>query len=63
MDYEDNGLLVIVAPRKKVNFDHKRETVKFTHLLEDYNNNMDEHDLTHLEEILKFHDMSMDRPA
>ena len=58
-----NGVLVIVAPRKEVNFDHKRETVKFQHLLEDYNNNIDEHDLTHFEEILKLHDLSMDIPA
>jgi len=58
-----NGVLVIVAPRKEINFDHKRETVNFTHLMEDYNNGIDEHDLTHLNEILKLHDLSMDPPA
>ena len=60
---KQNGVLVIVAPRKEVNFDHKRDTVEFGHLLEDYNNDIDEHDLTHLEEILKLHDLSMDPPA
>lgn len=60
---KQNGILVIIAPRKEVNFDHKRETVEFTHLLEDYNNDIDEHDLTHLEEILKLHDLPMDPPA
>jgi len=58
-----NGILVIVAPRKEVNFDHKREIVEFSHLLEDYNNNINEYDLTHLEEILELHDLSMDPPA
>jgi len=60
---KSNGLLVIVAPRKEVNFDHKRKTVEFAHLLEDYNNGVDEHDLTHLDEILKLHDLPMDSPA
>jgi len=58
-----NGILTIIAPRKEVNFDHKRETVNFTHLTEDYNNAIDEHDLSHLDEILKLHDLSMDPPA
>jgi SAM-dependent methyltransferase len=60
---KQNGVLVIIAPRKETNFDHKRETVEFSHLLEDYNNNVDEHDLTHLDEILKLHDLTMDPPA
>ena len=58
-----NGVLVMVVPRKEVNFDHKRETVKFTHLLDDYNNCIDEHDLTHLDEILELHDLPIDPPA
>ena len=58
-----NGVIVIVAPRKEVNFDHNRKIVKFVHLLEDYQNKIDEHDLTHLDEILRLHDLSMDLPA
>jgi SAM-dependent methyltransferase len=58
-----HSVLVIIAPRKESNFDHKREIVKFEHLLEDYNKNIDEHDLTHLEEILELHDLPMDPPA
>ena len=60
---KENGVLVIIAPRKEVNFDHKREIVSFAHLMEDYKNAIDEHDLTHLDEILKLHDLSMDTPA
>jgi len=55
-----NGALVIVAPRKEVNFDHKRNIVKFDHLLDDYIQKTTEHDLTHLSEILALHDLSMD---
>jgi SAM-dependent methyltransferase len=58
-----NGVVVIVAPRKEANFDHKRNHVEFSHLLEDYHNNTDEYDLTHLEEILEFHDLSLDSQA
>jgi SAM-dependent methyltransferase len=60
---KQNGVLVIVAPIKEVNFDHKREIVKLVHLLDDYNNDIDEHDLTHIEEILQLHDLSMDPSA
>jgi len=60
---KENGVLVIVAPRKEVNFDHKREITNYRHLLEDYNNGIDEHNLTHLDEILKLHDLPMDPQA
>jgi SAM-dependent methyltransferase len=59
----NNGILVIIAPRKESNFDHRRSIVKFEHLLEDYRNNTAEDDLTHLAEILSLHDLSMDTPA
>ncbi len=58
-----DGVLVIVVPKKESNFDHNREIVDFNHLLDDYNNNVDEHDLTHLDEILKLHDLKLDPPA
>lgn len=57
------GLLVIVAPRKESNFDCFREVVSFEHLLRDYTENVGEDDLTHLEEILRLHDLSKDLPA
>jgi SAM-dependent methyltransferase len=55
-----DGLLLLVIPRKQANFDHNRLTTTFEHLQEDYTNNVDEHDLSHLQEILVFHDRSMD---
>ena len=60
---KEGGLLVVVAPRKESNFDHNREIVKFEHLISDYEKKMYEDDLTHLEEILKYHDLAMDLPA
>lgn len=58
-----DGYLLLVLPRKEAGFDHKRPVTSFEHILQDYNNNITEHDLTHLEEILKLHDLSRDRRA
>jgi len=57
------GLLLIVVPRKESNFDHRRATVRFDHLMEDYRNHVAEDDLTHLQEILNLHDLAMDPQA
>jgi len=57
------GVILIIAPRKQSNFDHNRQITKFEHILDDYNKNIDETDLTHLDEILKLHDLEMDPPA
>lgn len=57
------GLILIVVPNKEYCFDHKREFTTMSHLLDDFENNIDEHDLTHLEEILRNHDLDMDKPA
>lgn len=57
------GTLVLVLPRKESNFDHKRSVTSFEHLLKDYRDNTGEDDLTHLEEIMKLHDLKLDPPA
>ena len=58
-----DAVLLIVLPNKRFTFDHKRSVTKFAHLLEDYQNNTGENDLTHLKEILELHDLNMDKPA
>ena len=58
-----NGSLILILPNKTSNFDHNRSVSSFEHILKDFNNNITEQDLTHLEEILKLHDLSMDPPA
>lgn len=58
-----NGILLLVLPDRRFTFDNKRNVTTFNHLLEDYNNDVDERDLTHLPEILRLHDLAMDIPA
>jgi len=57
------GAILLVLPDKKNTFDHNRSITKFNHLLEDYELNIDEHDLTHLPEILLQHDLNLDLMA
>ncbi len=54
------GLILLVLPNKVSNFDHKREVTSFDHIINDFNNAITEQDLTHLDEILSLHDLSMD---
>jgi SAM-dependent methyltransferase len=57
------GIVLLVLPNKKSNFDHRRHDTDFQHLIEDYNNDIDESDLTHLEEVLALHDLRRDPQA
>jgi len=57
------GLLITVVPRKETNFDHRREIVSFQHLIDDYQNDVSEKDLSHLSEILQSHDLTKDPAA
>ena len=57
------GTIVLVLPNQKSNFDHRRPVTTMDHLLDDFARNTAEDDLTHLDEILALHDLSMDRPA
>jgi SAM-dependent methyltransferase len=58
-----DGIMLIVLPNRKYTFDHNRPVTKFSHLLDDYKANTAEDDLTHLEEILKLHDLNKDKLA
>lgn len=57
------GIMLVAVPAKEYCFDHKRAVTTFEHLLEDAANGIGEDDLTHLDEILELHDLSMDKPA
>jgi SAM-dependent methyltransferase len=57
------GHLLLVLPRKESNFDHRRPITAFEHLLEDFERDVDEHDMTHLEQIVELHDFERDPPA
>ena len=58
---KNNGFLILVLPRKMGNFDRKRKFTSFNHILEDFHNNTQETDLTHLDEIIEYHDFSQDK--
>lgn len=58
---KEDGLIIIVVPRKDKTFDHNREYTTFQHILEDYTLDIDETDLSHLPEIIEKHDYEMDK--
>ncbi|MEA4937871.1 MAG: methyltransferase domain-containing protein [Paludibacter sp.] len=58
-----DGLILLVLPNKDFCFDRNRPVTQFSHLLDDYENNTQEDDLTHLEEIVSLHDLEMDKQA
>ena len=58
-----SGALILVLPNYKRTFDHRREPTSVDHMLEDFEQNVGEDDLTHLPEILEKHDLSMDPGA
>jgi len=60
---KEKGVLLLVLPKKDGNFDHNRSIVAMDHLLDDYKSGVKEDDLSHLDEILKLHDLKLDPPA
>jgi len=57
------GTLVLIVPHHDNLFDHRRPITTLEHLIEDFEQNTGEDDLTHLPEILAFHDLSRDPGA
>ena len=57
---KEEGILLLVLPHKNGTFDHKRNVTTMSHLLEDFKNEIEENDLTHLPEILNLHDLNLD---
>jgi ubiquinone/menaquinone biosynthesis C-methylase UbiE len=60
---KNKGHILVLVPNRDCTFDHRREVTTFKHLYNDYINSTSEHDLSHLDEILSKHDLSMDPPA
>lgn len=60
---EPGGYLLLVLPNQAANFDHRRPVTTFEHLLDDYEQNISEEDMTHFDEILALHDLSRDPAA
>jgi SAM-dependent methyltransferase len=55
-----NGGLILVVPDYRRTFDHGRMPTWVDHMMEDFENNMDESDTTHVEEVLQSHDLMLD---
>lgn len=60
---KNQGLLVLLLPDKHRTFDHRRPITALQHMIEDYENHVEEDDTTHLPEILSLHDLSRDPEA
>jgi SAM-dependent methyltransferase len=52
--------LVLVVPARDGTFDHRRPITTMSHLVEDFERNAGEDDLTHLAEVLQLHDLWRD---
>lgn len=59
----EEGLLLLVVPHKDGTFDHRRPVTLLEHLIQDYDRRTTEDDMTHIEEILKLHDLTKDPEA
>ncbi|MBK8166433.1 MAG: class I SAM-dependent methyltransferase [bacterium] len=57
------GCLGLVVPHRDGTFDHRRPVTTLAHLEEDLARGVDEGDMTHLDEILRLHDLSRDPGA
>jgi hypothetical protein len=51
---------MLVLPHRDGTFDHRRPVTSLAHFIQDFEQQITEGDLTHLEEILKLHDLSKD---
>lgn len=58
---KSEGVLLLVLPHKDGTFDCKRPLTPIEHFLDDFKKNTPETDTTHFEEILKLHDLSLDK--
>jgi SAM-dependent methyltransferase len=54
------GRLLLVVPHKEGTFDHRRPVTSLEHMLADDELGTAEDDLTHLEEVLRLHDLGRD---
>lgn len=57
------GALILVLPHKDATFDHKRAVTPLEHLIDDFERQTQEDDLSHLPEILALHDLERDPHA
>lgn len=54
------GVMLVLVPDKRYGFDRRRPFTSFEHLEADFAANTQETDLSHLDEVLSLHDLSLD---
>ncbi len=54
------GMMIVVAPDKRFTYDRNRPVTPLSHILEDFAFNTPEDDDTHLEEVIRLHDLTND---
>lgn len=59
----EEGALALVLPHKDGTFDHRRPVTTLAHMIRDFEQYTSEADLTHLDEILELHDLTLDPAA
>jgi SAM-dependent methyltransferase len=59
----DEGVLLLVLPHKDGTFDWRRPVTPLAHMIDDFKNDVEEDDSTHLAEVLALHDLSRDKAA
>ncbi len=57
---KNNSFILLILPHKDKTFDHNRPVTSLEHLILDFENETDERDTTHFDEVISFHDLSMD---
>lgn len=55
-----NGKLFLIVPNRKYTYDRCRPLTTLEHIINDYYCNVDESDSTHLDEIIRLHDLDID---
>lgn len=58
-----SGRILLVLPHRDATFDWRRPITTIEHMIQDYEKNTGEDDLTHLPEVLELHDLSRDKAA
>lgn len=58
-----DGVLLLILPDRRATFDHRRPVTEFAHILQDFTEDTQEDDLTHVPEILQLHDLTRDPRA
>lgn len=57
-----HGHLLLVVPHLEGSFDHRRPVTTLEHMVQDFENGIEESDLTHLDEFLALHDSARNKP-